>query len=178
MSDAAALQEQGVRLFKQKDYEEAMRVFHEAQQAFEEAANPGMVAEMRVNIGLVHRALGEQQQALDEMTAALSYFDGASDTRRSAMVLGNMGGVYAALGDNDQAYTCYRRAADAFDALGETKLHGETLVAMGGLQVKEGKLTAGAASYEVGLGELEKLTPQQRILKGLIGVRNKMTGGQ
>jgi tetratricopeptide (TPR) repeat protein len=100
-----------------------------------------------------------------------------SDPLRAAKVLGNMGGVYVALGDKEQAYTCYRQAADVFQELGEKKLHGETLLAMADLQVREGKLGSGAATYEVGLSELDSLTPSQRILKGLIGIRNKLTGG-
>jgi hypothetical protein len=88
-----------------------------------------------------------------------------------------MGGVYSALGDKEQAYNCYRNAADLFDELGESKLHGETMLAMASLQVRDGKLTAGASTYEVGLNELGDLTAGQKVLKGLIGFRNKFLGG-
>jgi hypothetical protein len=107
----------------------------------------------------------------------MAVFQELNDPLRTAKVMGNMGGVYMALGDRDQAYSCYRHAADVFQELGENKLYGETLLAMGDLQVKEGKLMAGAATYEVGLEQLDHLTPSQRILKGLIGIRNRITGG-
>lgn len=177
MSNADQLQEQGVKLFRQKDYEEAARTFREAQDAYEAEGKPDIAAEMMTNLGLVHRALGENQQGLDIMQQALQIFQQLNDPLRAAKVLGNMGGVYAALGDREQAYSCYRQAADVFDELGEKKLHGETLLAMADLQVREGKLGTGAATYEVGLAELDNLTPSQRILKGLIGIRNKFTGG-
>lgn len=177
MSNAEILQEQGVKLFRQKDYEEAARTFREAQAAYEEDGKADLAAEMLTNIGLVHRALGENQQALDVMQEALATFQNMDDPLRAAKVLGNMGGVYVALGDKEQAYNCYRQAADVFQELGEKKLHGETLLAMADLQVRDGKIGTGAATYEVGLSELDNLSASQKMLKGLIGIRNKLTGG-
>jgi tetratricopeptide (TPR) repeat protein len=177
VSSAQELQEQGVKLFQQKEYESAARTFSQAMEQYETDGNKPLAAEMQVNLGLVHRALGEHQQALDVMQAALRTFETADDKLHTAMTLGNIGGVYAALGDKEQAYNCYRNAADIFDELGEKKLHGETLVAMASLQVRDGKISAGAATYEVGLSELDNLTAGQKVLKGLIGVRKKLIGG-
>ena len=177
MSQAQELQDKGIKLFQQKDYEASARVFQQAQEAYEAEGNTAMVAEMQTNIGLVHRALGENQQALELMQQALHVFQDSGDTRRAAMVLGNMGGVYAALSDKEQAYQCYRQAADIFEELGEKKLYGETLVAMGDLQIRDGKVMAGAATYEVGLEQLEELSASQKIIKGLLGVRNRLMGG-
>lgn len=176
MSTAHELQEQGVKLFQQKDYEAAARMFQQAHDAYKGDNQPDMAAEMQVNMGLVHRALGENQQALDMMQSALHVFQEMSDALRTGQVLGNMGGVYAALGDKEQAYTCYRQAADIFDELGQKKLYGETMLAMADLQVRDGKLLSGAATYEVGLEQLDDLSASQKILKGLLGIRNKISG--
>ncbi len=176
MSSAQDLQQKGVKLFQQKEYEAAAQTFQQALAAYEADGQPDMAAEMRVNLGLVHRALGAHQQALEAMQEAIAHFQETNDQRRMAMALGNMGGVYVALGDKEQAYTSYRTAADMFQALGEKKLYGETLMAMGDLQVRDGKLGAGAATYEVGLSELDELTARQKIMKGLIGIRNRITG--
>lgn len=177
MSTPEALKEQGVKLFQQKDYEAAARSFQEAAEAYSNAGQKDMAAEMQTNIGLVHRSLGENQQALDAMQSALAVFQELNDVRRVAMVMGNMGGTYVALGDKEQAYNCYRQAADIFQELGEKKLYGETMVAMGDLQVKDGKIMAGAATYEVGLENLDELSASQKVIKGLLGIRNKITGG-
>lgn len=177
MSSAQELQEQGVKLFGQKEYEAAARVFAEAQEQYRAEGLEGLAAEMQVNLGLVHRALGENQQALDAMQEALHAFEASGDNLHAAMTLGNIGGVYAALGDKEQAYNCYRNAADLFEQLDEKKLHGETLVAMASLQMRDGKISASAATYEEGLSELGELSPSQKMLKGLIGIRNKLTGG-
>jgi tetratricopeptide (TPR) repeat protein len=177
VADAKQLQDQGIKRYQQKEYEEAARLFGQAQEQYAADGKQDMVAEMQTNIGLVHRALGEHQQALELMENALTTFQELEDPRRAAQVLGNMGGVYLELGDKEQAYNCYRQAADVFQELGEKKLYGETLIAMGALQVKDGKLWQGAATYEAGLNQLEHLSATQRILKGLIGIRNRVTGG-
>ena len=176
MTSPEELQEQGVKLYKQHDYEAAARLFQQAKDAYAGADRPDMAAEMQVNLGLVHRSLGEHQQALEAMQAALSIFQEQEDALRSAQVLGNMGGVYVALGDKEQAYNCYREAADTFEELGERDLYGETLVAMGDLQVRDGKLTSGAATYQVGLEQMDDLTTTQRIIKRLSGFVNRLTG--
>jgi tetratricopeptide (TPR) repeat protein len=177
MATASELQQQGVKLFQQRDYEAAGRVFQQAQEAYAAEGKRDLVAEMQTNIGLVHRALGEHQQALDIMQEGLHTFQELNDHLRTAQALGNLGGVYASLGDKEQAYNCYRQAADLFEALGEKKFFGETLIAMADLQVKDGKLLAGAATYEVGLENLDQLSPQQKIIKGLLGIRSRLTGG-
>jgi tetratricopeptide (TPR) repeat protein len=177
VSQAQDLQAQGVKLFQQHDYEDAARLFRQAQEAYEIEGRADMAAEMQVNIGLVHRSLGENQQALEVIQEALRTFETMQDARRMAMVLGNLGGVYVALGDREQAYNCYRQAADIFEELGDKKLYGETLIAMGDLQVREGNVLRGAATYEVGLENLDELTASQKMIKGLLGFRNKLTGG-
>ncbi len=90
------------------------QVFQQAVEAYEAEGKPDMAAEMKANLGLVHRALGENQQALDVTMEALRVFESIKDARRQAMALGNLGGVYVELGDKEQAYNCYRRAADLF----------------------------------------------------------------
>ncbi len=177
MSTAQELQDQGIKQFRQRDYEAAGRTFQQALEAYEADGKQDMVAEMQTNIGLVHRSLGENQQALDVMQLALQAFQESDDKLRLAKVLGNMGGVYVALGDKEQAYNCYRQAADIFQDLGEKSLYGETLIAMGDLQMKDGKIMAGASTYEVGLDQLDSLNASQKVIKGLMGIRSKLMGG-
>lgn len=178
MTDAQQLQEQGVKLFRQRDYEAAARAFQQAQSAYEADGQLLLAAEMQTNIGLVHRALGENQQALDIMQEALQAFQEANDNLRVAKAMGNLGGVYAAIGDKEQAFNCYRQAADIFKELNEKTLYGETLIAMGDLQMRDGKLMSGAATYEVGLESLDQLSASQKMIKGLMGIRNKLSGGK
>lgn len=178
MPTAQEFQDKGVKLFKQRDYEAAAQAFQQAKDAYAADGQEDMVAEMQVNIGLIHRSLGEHQQALESMQTALNTFAERNDALRTAKVLGNMGGVYVALGDKEQAYNAYRQAADVFQELGEKALYGETLIAMGDLQMRDGKVMAGASTYEAGLENLDNLSASQRVIKNLLGIRNKLTGGK
>ena len=176
MSTAKELQDEGVRRYGRQEYEEAARLFQQALEAYDTEGQGDMVAEMQTNIGLVHRALGEYQQALDIMQAALRMFQEIDDQLRSAQVIGNMGGVYSELNDKEQAYNCYLQAADAFFELGENNMYGETLIAMAKLQVRDGKIMAGAATYEAGLEHLESLSRSRKLVKKVIGLRKRLTG--
>lgn len=176
MDKAQEYQEQGVKLFNQRDFEAAARAFQQAKESYSELDQADMVAEMQVNLGLVHRALGEHQQALDMMQQALRFFQEADDTRRAAQALGNMGGVYDALNDREQAYNSYRQAADIFLELDEMQLYGQTLLAMGDLQVREGKIMVGAATYQLGLEYIEDLNARQKLMKNISGLITRLTG--
>lgn len=175
MSKAQELQERGVQLMKQRDYEAAAKLFQQAHEAFLEEGKTDMAAEMQVNIGLVHRSLGENQQALELMQQAFRTFQELNDAKRSAIVLGNLGGVYVALGDREQAHNAYRQAADIFDELGEKEMYGQTLLAIGDLQVREGKLTVGAATYQVGLENIGNLSASQKVIRFLSGIVNRFS---
>lgn len=177
MSTAEELQERGIKLYQQQDYEAASRIFQQAKELYDADDRRDMAAEMQTNIGLVHRALGEHQQALDIMQQALTIFQDEDDQLRTAQVMGNIGGVYMELGDREQAYNCYRQAADIFRDLGEKEMYGETLVAMAKMQIRDGKLWVGAATYEAGLDQFEQLSPLQKLLKNLFNIRNRLSGG-
>lgn len=177
MSQAETMKQQGVTLFEQHDYEAAARAFQQAKEAYAEANDDDMVAEMKVNIGLVHRALGEMQQALELMQQALRHFQDKSDNLRAAQVLGNLGGVYQALNDKEQAELSYRQAANIFNELGEERMYSDTLMALGALQVRDWKFFQGAATYQVALENRTDLTGTQSIIKRLSAFITNFSGG-
>lgn len=174
---AETLKEQGISLFTQHDYEAANRAFQQAKDAYEAASDYDMVAEMKVNIGLVHRSLGENQQALELMQEALAHFKDQDDKMRMAQVLGNLGGVYQALNDKEQTELSYRQAANLFRDLGEEMMYSDTLMALGAFQLRDGKFFQGAATYQVALEKRENLTGTQKIIKSLTNVINRINGG-
>ena len=176
MTQADEMKEQGVTLYSQHDYEAANRAFQQAKDFYQGAGEYDMVAEMKVNIGLVHRELGEAQQALELMQEALRHFQEKDDKMRTAAVLGNLGGVYNTLNDKEQAELSYRQAANLFSEIGEMELYSDTLLALGRMQVGSGKFFAGAATYQVALENRANLTSTQKIIKSLSDFVNRLTG--
>lgn len=175
MATAEELKEQGIKRYQQKLYEDAARDFQKAAELYAEDGQKDMVAEMQSNIGLVHRALGEYQQALDIMDVALRKFQELNDLMRTALVLGNMGGVFVELRDKEQAYNCYRQAAEVFGELGDDEKYGETLIAIGELQIKDGKIMEGATLYQEGLNLVKDLNARQKFVKWAMSLRDRLT---
>jgi tetratricopeptide (TPR) repeat protein len=178
MTTADTMKQQGIALYNQHDYEAAARAFQQAKDAYSEADQHDMVAEMKVNIGLVHRELGESQQALELMQEALRTFEDMGDKLRTAQVLGNLGGVYQGLGDKEQAELTYRKAANLFRDLGDEILYSDTLMALGAMQVRDFKFFQGAATYMVALEKRQDLNFRQRIIKSLSGLVARMSGAK
>lgn len=178
MSTADALKEQAIKHYEQYDYEAAARTFQDARDAYAEAGQLDMVAEMLVNIGLTHKALGEAQQALDLMQEALRTFQDQGDQIRMAQVLGNLGGVYVSLNDKEQAELSYRQAAQIFEELGEEALYSDTMIALSAMQVRGGKLLMGAQTYQMAVKDKQDLTGTQKVLKHISQFMNRVTGMQ
>ena len=58
----------------------------------------------------------------------------------------------------------------------EEELYSDTMMALGAMQVRDGKLLMGAATYQIALENRTKLTGTQKIIKSLSGVINRLNG--
>ncbi|HEX3053461.1 MAG TPA: tetratricopeptide repeat protein [Aggregatilineaceae bacterium] len=176
MSTAEELKDQGIKEFMQRDYEHALTTFHQAVEAFEAENKPDMAAEMNVNLGLTLHSLGQHEEALEAMSRGHAYFAQINDRTRIAQALGNMARVYAKLGNSEQAITNYREASALFLELEDEESYGQTVLAIADLQFRTGQRMQAMATYEVGLEHIKHPNARQKVMKGLLGVRNRMTG--
>lgn len=177
-ASAQELKEEGLRLFQEGLYEEAIAKFEEAQERFAAEGNDVEVAEMVNNLGVIYRMQGQWDEAIAALEQAKVTFVRLGDRNREAQTLGNLGGLYASKGERDQANDCLRQAADIFAELGDDQRHGETLLALGVQEWKTGDRSGGLAAYETGLHTLQKPTVSQKALRGLLGLRNRLLGEQ
>jgi tetratricopeptide (TPR) repeat protein len=88
-----------------------------------------------------------------------------------------MARVYAKTGDTEQALTNYREASAMFIEAGDEDNYGETILAIADLQLRSGKVMQAAATYEVGLDYIKQPNARQKLMKKLLGLRNRLTGG-
>jgi tetratricopeptide (TPR) repeat protein len=176
MPGADDLKDQGIQQFMQHDYEKAAATFREAIAAYDGAGAADMAAEQRVNLGLALHSLGQHDAALEQMQQAHAVFAGMNDTRRTAQALGNMARVYASLGNSEQALTHYREACTLFSEIGDDESYGQTVLAIADLQMRGGNVMQAASTYEVGLEHLQQPTARQRMIRKLLGVRDRVTG--
>jgi tetratricopeptide (TPR) repeat protein len=181
MGDAASaqeLKEEGLRLFHEGLYEEALVKFRQAQEGFAAEGNEIDAAEMVNNRGIIHRMQGQWEEAIAALEEARETFVRMDDRSREAQALGNLGGLYASKGERDKSAECLRQAADIFAELGDGQRLGEALQSLGVQMWKTGDHSGGLATYEAGLHSLEKPTVSQKTLRGLLGLRNRLMGGQ
>jgi tetratricopeptide (TPR) repeat protein len=120
--------------------------------------------------------MDDHEAALDQMNQALAVFTQINDDHRRAQVLGNMARVYAKLGNSEQALTNYREASAIFIDEGDEQNYGETVLAIADLQFRSGHMMQAAATYEVGLEYIKNPNARQKMMKKLLGVRNKISG--
>lgn len=177
MPTGEELKKQGIEQYMQGDYEDAVETFKQAMAIFEDEGQADMAAEMQVNLGLALHSMGESEQALEQMNMAHAVFVQIDDPNRTAQALGNMARVYAKLGNSEQAMTNYREASALFLELGDEENYGQTVLAIADLQMRSGQLMQAAATFEVGLDYIENPTGRQKMMKRLLGLRNRLAGG-
>jgi tetratricopeptide (TPR) repeat protein len=168
--------EEGLRLFQEGLYEEAIVNFEKAQEMFAAEGDDVQAAEMVNNRGVIYRMQGQWDKAIAALEEAKTAFAGLGDRNREAQTLGNLGGLYAEQGEREKADECLRQAADIFAELGDEQRHGETLLALGVQEWKKGDRSSGLATYEAGLHTLQKPSASQKALRGLLGLRNRLLG--
>lgn len=177
-ASARELKEEGLRLFQEGLYEEAVTKFGRAQEMFAAEGNEVEAAETTNNLGVIYRMQGKWDGAIAALDEAKAIFVRLGDRNREAQTLGNLGGLYASKGDRDKAKECLRQATDIFAELGDTQRQGETLLALGVQLWKTGDRSGGLATYETGLRTLHKPTASQKALRGLLSLRARLLGGQ
>lgn len=175
---AQALKQEGLRLFQEGLYDEALTKFKQAQEKCTAEGNEIEAAEMVNNLGVIYRMQGKWDEAVAALEEARAAFVRLGDRSREAQTLGNLGGLYASKRERDKAKECLRQAADIFAELGDEQRRGETLLALGVQEWKTGNRGTGLATYEAGLQTLKKPTATQKALRGLLSMRNRLLGGR
>lgn len=174
---ADALRDEGMRLFENGAYADALDCFQRAHDAYTEAGDTLSAGEMLNNCGVIHRLDQNNEQAAEMFAAARQIFTDAGDRSREAQALGNLAPLLSKQGQIDAAIEAYQEAATAFGKLGDDARRAEVLMALGLLQFREGQRAAGMGTYERGLMLLENPTPKQKRTRALLKMRQRVLGG-
>lgn len=173
---AEDVQQEGLRLFQEGLYDEAVRRFSEAMEHFAEDGREAEVGEMLNNIGIIRRKQGRWEEALDALQEAHRLFVRIGDKVREAQALGNLASVYASLKRREEAEESWVTAASIFQELGEDQKQGDTLMALGVSMFKSGRRQAGLTTYQAGMDLVEQPTILQRIYKVLFTIQARVLG--
>lgn len=104
----------GTIRFYQKRYKEALEIFSLALDTFTELKEPGTVAVIWHQIGMVHRETGDFNKAEEAYRQSLSIESQHKNISGEAGTLNELGNLYDAMGRLEDAVVYYRQAKDIY----------------------------------------------------------------
>lgn len=169
-TQAEKLSQEAKRAYEQGQYAHAVELFLQAQQAFQQAGETLMAAEMANNASVAALQANDAEAALQYAQPTISLFEQAEDARRAGMAWGNTAAALEALGRLDEALDAYGRAADLLKQANEPDLRLHVMQAISALQLRTGRQLEALASMQAGLDGIAHPSPKQRFLKRLLKV--------
>jgi tetratricopeptide (TPR) repeat protein len=177
---AEQLKAQGMQLFQQKRYDEALGVFVTAVTAYASEGNENGRAEMLNNIGVIQRVKGKPQLAIAALKEAGEIFSELRDVDKQAQTLGNLADLYAAVRQQDEAARCYSEAAALFAQIGAREKQSQVLRAYSLMRLRQGQWLEAMMRMEESLSVKPHLGPFRwfyrgmlRFALGLFGISNR-----
>jgi Flp pilus assembly protein TadD len=173
MSDGKALHEEGLKLYRDGQYEAAAAKFAEAQQAYVAATDQPNAAESANNRGVCWRQAAKWDEATAAFTEARSIFQALSDAKGEGQVVGNLGALADSQGDKDRAADLYLESIDLLEKAGAKDLAKDSYTALSRLRLKRRDVMGAISAYDAGLEEIEKPNIMQRMVRKILGGSSK-----
>jgi CHAT domain-containing protein/Tfp pilus assembly protein PilF len=95
---------EGLRLFQQGAFDQAIVSWTKAARLYEQARKPDKQSEALTYLSQAYQSIGQYKQALQNLELALALAKQSGDRTRMASVLGSLGNVYIATGPAETAY--------------------------------------------------------------------------
>ncbi|MCC5637874.1 CHAT domain-containing protein [Nostoc sp. CHAB 5844] len=128
--------QEGIKLRQQgtaESFKQAIEKFEAALKLWQKISDAREQARTLNNLGFVHSALGDKQQALLYHNQSLPLFRQVGHKEGEAVTLNNIGGVYDALGDKQQALLFYNQSLPLARQVGDKTGEALTLNNIGGV---------------------------------------------
>lgn|GEM_PF-5441699 len=147
----------GALRMAQARYVSAATAFRRAQEAFSRAGDRGGEAGAIVNLGLVHRHLGDLPRALELLLDGAARFSAEDDAYGEAVALVNTAQVHADLGDHATAKQRMERAWRIAESLGQPPFAVHVRAQYGAALAAVGEVKAGERELVVAVEEARRL---------------------
>jgi tetratricopeptide (TPR) repeat protein len=169
MSDAIAVKEEGLKLYRAGRYADAAAKFAEAQQLFATAGNAKEVAECANNRGVCWRQAEKYDEASAAFEEARPLFQNLNDLVGEGQVVGNLAAVVESQGDKQHAAELYLAAIDLFTKAGAKDYAKDTYTALSKLKLKQRDVVGAMTAFDSGLEQLDKPNLIERMARKIIG---------
>jgi tetratricopeptide (TPR) repeat protein len=166
---------EGLQLFKQKKYEQAIRVFQECLDFYVSEKDDLAAAEMRNNLSVAYLQNGQAQLAYDSASGTDQVFAAAGEIRKQAMAISNTATALEALHRPQEALELYESALVILNEINDRELRPDILRRVSVLQLKSGRGLEAMSSMETSLKDQN--TSRSRFLsKFMNSVRKYFLG--
>jgi tetratricopeptide (TPR) repeat protein len=169
MSDAPAVKEEGLKLYRAGRYEDAAAKFAEAQQMFAISGNAKEVAECANNRGVCWRQAAKYDEATAAFEEARPLFQDLNDLLGEGQVVGNLAALVDSQGDKQHAAELYLEAIDLFNKAGAKDYVKDTYTALSKLKLKQRDVVGAMTAFDSGLEQLDKPNLIERMARKIIG---------
>lgn len=171
---AKKLHEDGVKLFRRGQLEEALQKFQEAVTHADETSRQR--AEIYNDMGVVQTQLEDYEAAYEALDEALDRFTALQDKKGQGQTLGNLGATLQAEGDLEEAVQTYKMAATLLEEVGENDMAMYSWQAVSKIRMKQGQYIAAIGAYEEGIENMPKNSFKRKIMRQILKAPNSFLG--
>lgn len=168
--EANSLKDQGIRMFRFGEYEEATELFQNAHTLFEELGDERGQAEMLNNLGAIHTQEERWDEAAQAFNQAMAAFQSLQDQVGQAQTLGNLGTMYRYQGDSDSAVEHLKKAIDLFHDAGERGKEAVTLRLLSRIRLGQARWLEALHFYDLSLACVQPPGIKERFLRRLLQI--------
>lgn len=168
MMEPEALKEEGLQLFQQGRYDQALAKFETAVSLYTSTHNKTGQAEMFNNIGVIYRFQRKYDEAIQVLTQAQTLFTQLGDTNRQAQALGNLADLYQATRNRTEAARCYSDAAALFAQTGDRLRQSQVLRALSLMRLRQGQWVEAMMRMEESLKIRPSWNPAQWVFRWML----------
>lgn len=148
---AESLKEEGLRLYRQGDYEAAASLFIEAESLFAETGDLRGQGETLNNLGVLHLRAQRWEEAEKAFEGAKERFISAEDKIGLAQAFGNLGELFRRRGQHEEAVGSLKEAANLLREVGEQEKAAKTLELICRIRLEERRWLEALHFYDLSL---------------------------
>jgi tetratricopeptide (TPR) repeat protein len=177
-SNAKALKDEGLDLYKKGAYAEAVTKFEQAAQAYAAAEDASGRAEVLNNLGVIYRLQRKYELALEALNEAEAIFAQLEEFNQLGQVWGNLGDLHAANRDREEAARSYSSSAHFFAQDGDKEKQSQVLRALSLLRLRQGRWLEALIRMDESLQVRPRISLPARLFRGLLRFALSMLTGR
>ncbi len=158
-------------IYSSGDFSVAAETFKQARQAFLDAGDTLMAAEMQNNQAVALLRAKQPQDALDILKGSDQTFAQVGDFRREGMALANIATAMQALKRHGEAIDYYGKAGESLQKAGEDELRLDVMQQLAMLNLRRFKFYDAVLALQSGLTGVKNPTARQRFMKKILFIR-------